>query len=53
MWPSAISPRVRADIGMLMVLHEGQIQSEGSMAELRASRNAYLKEFLFMTLPPW
>jgi len=35
------------------VLHDGRIQFEGSAAELRASRNAYLQEFLFMTLPPW
>ncbi len=36
-----------------MVLHDGRIQFEGSAAELRASRDAYLREFLFMTLPPW
>jgi phospholipid/cholesterol/gamma-HCH transport system ATP-binding protein len=36
-----------------MVLHEGRIYFEGSGAELRASHDAYLKEFLFMTLPPW
>jgi phospholipid/cholesterol/gamma-HCH transport system ATP-binding protein len=36
-----------------MVLHDGQICFEGSAAELRASRDQYLKEFLFMTLPPW
>jgi phospholipid/cholesterol/gamma-HCH transport system ATP-binding protein len=36
-----------------MVLHKGRIQFEGSAAELRASQDAYLKEFLFMTLPPW
>jgi phospholipid/cholesterol/gamma-HCH transport system ATP-binding protein len=36
-----------------MVLHEGRIQFDGSASELRASRNAYLQEFLFMTLPPW
>ena len=36
-----------------MVLHDGQIQFEGSAAALRASTNAYLREFLFMTLPPW
>jgi phospholipid/cholesterol/gamma-HCH transport system ATP-binding protein len=36
-----------------MVLHEGRISFEGSGAELLASRDAYLKEFLFMTLPPW
>jgi ABC-type transporter Mla maintaining outer membrane lipid asymmetry ATPase subunit MlaF len=36
-----------------MVLHEGRIYFEGSGAELRASQDSYLKEFLFMTLPPW
>ena len=36
-----------------MVLHEGRIYFEGSAAELRASRDGYLQEFLFMTLPPW
>jgi len=36
-----------------MVLHEGRIFFEGSGAELLASHDAYLKEFLFMTLPPW
>ena len=36
-----------------MVLHEGRIFFEGSGAELLASQDAYLKEFLFMTLPPW
>jgi phospholipid/cholesterol/gamma-HCH transport system ATP-binding protein len=36
-----------------MVLHDGQIQFEGSGGELLASQDAYLREFLFMTLPPW
>jgi phospholipid/cholesterol/gamma-HCH transport system ATP-binding protein len=36
-----------------MVLHDGRIQFEGSAADLRASQEAYLREFLFMTLPPW
>jgi phospholipid/cholesterol/gamma-HCH transport system ATP-binding protein len=36
-----------------LVLHEGHIMFEGSAAELLASKNAYLEEFLFMTLPPW
>jgi len=36
-----------------MVLHEGRIEFEGSAAELLASRDDYLREFLFMTLPPW
>ncbi len=36
-----------------MVLHDGRIQFQGSAAELRASTDEYLREFLFMTLPPW
>ena len=36
-----------------MVLHEGRIYYEGSGADLRASQDKYLQEFLFMTLPPW
>jgi phospholipid/cholesterol/gamma-HCH transport system ATP-binding protein len=40
----------RADF---MVLHEGRIFFTGSGAELLADASDYLKEFLFMTLPPW
>ena len=36
-----------------MVLHDGRIYYEGSGADLRASQDKYLQEFLFMTLPPW
>jgi phospholipid/cholesterol/gamma-HCH transport system ATP-binding protein len=36
-----------------MVLHDAGIAFEGSAAELRASSDPYLREFLFMTLPPW
>jgi len=36
-----------------LVLHEGRIYAEGTGAELLASKDAYLHEFLFMTLPPW
>jgi len=36
-----------------MVLHEGAIYFEGSGTELLASHDTYLREFLFMTLPPW
>ena len=42
-----------AEHARFMVLHDGRIYFEGSGAELRASQDAYLKEFLFMTLPPW
>jgi phospholipid/cholesterol/gamma-HCH transport system ATP-binding protein len=36
-----------------LVLHEGRIYFEGSGAQLLADHDAYLREFLFMTLPPW
>ena len=36
-----------------MVLHEGRIYFEGTIAELLAAKDSYLHEFLFMTLPPW
>ena len=42
-----------AERARFMVLHDGRIYYEGSGEELRTSRDAYLKEFLFMTLPPW
>jgi phospholipid/cholesterol/gamma-HCH transport system ATP-binding protein len=36
-----------------MVLHEGRIRFDGNATELLSSRDAYLKNFLFRTLPPW
>ena len=42
-----------AERARFMVLHDGRIYFEGSGAELLASQEAYLKQFLFMTLPPW
>jgi phospholipid/cholesterol/gamma-HCH transport system ATP-binding protein len=36
-----------------LVLHEGRLYFEGTSAELLASQDPFLKEFLFMTLPPW
>jgi phospholipid/cholesterol/gamma-HCH transport system ATP-binding protein len=36
-----------------IVLHDGRIRFEGTSAELLASRDDYLKELMFMTLPPW
>lgn len=44
----AVTQRAR-----FLVLHDGGIYFEGSGADLLASTDAYLKEFLFMTLPPW
>ena len=43
----------KAELTRFMVLHEGRILFEGSGKTLLASQDAYLKEFLFMTLPPW
>src|SRR5581483_3372938 len=36
-----------------LVLLDGEIRFEGSPAELLGSEDPYLKQFLFMTLPPW
>jgi phospholipid/cholesterol/gamma-HCH transport system ATP-binding protein len=36
-----------------MVLHEGRIHFQGNAAEMLASDDPYLKEFLYNTLPPW
>ncbi len=36
-----------------LVLRDGSIHFEGTRKELLAASDSYLKEFLFMTLPPW
>jgi phospholipid/cholesterol/gamma-HCH transport system ATP-binding protein len=36
-----------------LVLHDARIRFEGSAAALFASDDPYVKEFLFMALPPW
>lgn len=36
-----------------MVLHGARIHFRGTASELMASEDAYLREFLYMTLPPW
>jgi phospholipid/cholesterol/gamma-HCH transport system ATP-binding protein len=41
------------DRARFIVLHDGRIHFEGTVEELLASQDAYLREFLFMTLPPW
>ena len=43
----------KAEEAVFMVLHDGRIYFQGSAAQLRASRDEYLRQFLFMTLPPW
>ena len=46
-------PEVQGTRAKFMVLHDGQISFEGSAGELLASHDAYLREFLYLTLPPW
>jgi phospholipid/cholesterol/gamma-HCH transport system ATP-binding protein len=36
-----------------MVLHEGRIYFQGTTTQLLSSSDPYLKELLYMTLPPW
>jgi len=42
-----------AEHARFMVLHQASILFEGTAGELLASQDRYLREFLFMTLPPW
>jgi phospholipid/cholesterol/gamma-HCH transport system ATP-binding protein len=49
----APADETRKERATFFVLYDGRIQFEGSAAELRASKDPYLQEFLFMTLPPW
>ncbi len=46
----AAQSRENADF---MVLHEGRILFRGGGADLLASSDNYVKEFVYMTLPPW
>ena len=48
-----LNDEMRARRVGFMVLNDGRIYFEGSAADLLASRDDYLQEFLFMTLPPW
>jgi hypothetical protein len=48
--PAETAALARAEF---MVLHEGRIRFDGSATELLASRDQYLQDFLFRTLPPW
>ena len=36
-----------------MLLHQGGVRFRGTAAELLSSEDEYLREFLYMTLPPW
>lgn len=46
-------PDGQPDGADFLVLHEGRIMFEGSGEALLASEDPYLREFLYMTLPPW
>jgi phospholipid/cholesterol/gamma-HCH transport system ATP-binding protein len=46
-------PEGQPDRADFLVLHDGRIMFEGSGDELLACEDPYLKEFLYMTLPPW
>jgi phospholipid/cholesterol/gamma-HCH transport system ATP-binding protein len=46
-------PKESPKHGTFLVLHEGRITFQGSATELLAAQDAYLREFLYMTLPPW
>ncbi len=43
----------QSDNAVFMVLHKTHIIFQGSGSELLASQDKYVKEFLYMTLPPW
>jgi len=47
------SDDAKATHAEFMVLHEGRFVFQGGAADLHASDDTYLKEFLFKTLPPW
>jgi len=42
-----------SELAEFMVLHDSRIYFEGTAEELLASKDPFLQEFLFMTLPPW
>jgi phospholipid/cholesterol/gamma-HCH transport system ATP-binding protein len=46
-------PEITNDHATFMVLHDARIYFSGGGQELRRSEDPFLKEFLFMTLPPW
>ena len=43
----------KAEHAEFLVLHDGRIHFSGNATELLASTDAYVKQLLFMTLPPW
>ena len=48
-----VAPDEAARDTRFMVLHEGRIYFEATATALLASRDEFIREFLFMTLPPW
>ncbi len=44
---------VDGERAQFLVLRDGRIHFVGTQEELLANPDAYLKEFLYMTLPPW
>ena len=47
------TPERRVAPAEFMVLHDTRIHFRGTANELMASDDEYLRQFLFMTLPPW
>jgi phospholipid/cholesterol/gamma-HCH transport system ATP-binding protein len=47
------TPGTAATRADFVVLHDARIHFEGTADELLAQQDEYLREFLFMTLPPW
>ena len=43
----------QADQATFMLLHDGRVYFDGTAEDLQHANDPYLKEFLFMTLPPW
>ena len=43
----------KPELADFMVLHEGGILFRGSVSELLANEDEYVKDFLAQTLPPW
>jgi phospholipid/cholesterol/gamma-HCH transport system ATP-binding protein len=47
------SPEGKIAPAEFMVLHNARIHFRGTASELMGSEDEYLREFLYMTLPPW
>jgi len=51
--PQIVDATGTGERASFMVLHDKRIYFEGTAADMLASKDEYLREFLFMTLPPW